>query len=226
VWISGALTLALFALAPFGELYSQTQGPSLLRGLLGHGQGSQFPLLPWSGYVFAGVVLAHVALPHSGNTPLTRRAFGLAGMGLVALALSRVSAHVAPVHGVIASSVPWFVLEKLAAISFVLSVLALFVHPLRRLPHPLHLLGGETLAIFVFHLQVIYGGSWALGRVFARSLPLSEAIYASLANLVLSVAFAFAWHAFKQRLPALRERAQRRLSTLIGVSATEGSPNA
>jgi hypothetical protein len=118
----------------------------------------------------------------------------------MALALSRASAQYWPVHGVRASSVPWFVLEKLAAIAFVLALLALVVHKLRRLPHALHLLGGETLAIFVFHLQVIYGGSWALGRVFARSLPWSGALCASFANLVLSVAFAFAWRAFKQRL--------------------------
>ena len=102
---------------------------------------------------------------------------------------------------------PWFVLEKLAAISFVLAGLALAAHKLRRLPDALHILGGETLAIFVFHLQIIYGGSWALGRLFARSLPWSGALSASLANFVLSVVFAFCWRALKQRLPDLRDRA-------------------
>jgi hypothetical protein len=121
---------------------------------------------------------------------------------------------------------PWFVLEKLGAVACVLSLLALATHKLRRLPHALHVLGGETLAIFVFHLQLIYGGSWALGRMFARNLPWSHALCASLANLVLSIAFAFSWRAFKRRLPALRERAQQQLSTVFGFSTAEGSSNA
>lgn len=226
VWIAVALSLAMFAFAPFGELYSQGTGAGFVRGLLGHGQGSQFPLFPWAGYVLAGVALAHVALPQSGVTPLTRRVFGLMGLGVLTLALSSLSAHYLPVHGVRASSVPWFVLEKLAAVAFVLSLLALVTHKLRRLPHALQLLGGETLAIFVFHLQLIYGGSWALGRVFARTLPWSHALCASFANLVLSIAFAFAWRAFKGRVPAFRERAQQRLSTVFGFSTAEGSSNA
>jgi hypothetical protein len=225
VWLASALALISFALAPLGQLYSEQPGASLLRGLLGHGQGSQFPIFPWSGYVFAGVVLGHVALPHSGLTPLSRRVGGLMLMGLLALVSSRLCLSYWSTPGVLASSVPWFVLEKLAAISFVLVLLALCAHRLRRLPQALNLLGGETLAIFVFHLQVIYGGSWALGRVFARSLPWSAALAASLANLILSVAFAFVWRALKQRLPGLRERAQQRMSAFLRLIAAQGSPN-
>jgi hypothetical protein len=200
--------LALFALAPYGQLASETGAASFWRGLVGHGQGSQFPLLPWAGYVFVGVVVARVALPASGLTPLARRLLALCGLAMGSALLSR-GAFALPWPRVLASSAPWFVLQKLAVILVLLVLLALATHRLRRLPAPLALLGGETLAIFVFHLQVIYGGSWSLGRLFPRTLPLSHAIAASLLNLALSVAFAFAWRALKRRLAVLR--AQRPL---------------
>ncbi|MEY4508466.1 MAG: hypothetical protein RLZZ450_588 [Pseudomonadota bacterium] len=198
---SGALALAVFFLAPAAERASGHGAVSLVNGLLGHAQGSQFPLLPWSGYVFAGVVLGAVALPSRGATPTWRRVAGLlASAG--AIGVASVGAHVVLplVSHVRTSSTPWFVLEKLAVIALVLAVLALLTHSMRALPRPLIILGSETLVLFVFHLQVIYGGHWALAHRFGRALAWPEALSVALFNIVLTTLFGLAYHALKQRL--------------------------
>lgn len=210
--------LAMFSLSPYTQLATLHQAPSLWAGWVGHGTGSQFPILPWGGYVLAGVVLARVALPESGRTPLARRLLGFAGAATVCFALAMLARRV-PHPPVLASSATWFVVEKLAVIALTLGMLALLTQRIRRLPAALNLLGAQTLAIFVFHLQVIYGTHLSLGRVFARSLPLWQALCASLLNLALSIAFAFAWSALKRQLQTLRGSRPSALLTPAARSA-------
>ena len=206
VGAAGALALLVFMLAPFAELASARGPLSLANGLLGHAQASQFPLFPWSGYVFAGVVLGAIALPAAGHTPVRRRVAGLVASA-AAIGAASWGMHLAwPfVLHVRASSTPWFVLEKLAVIAVLLSLLALLTYRLRTLPRVLTILGGETLALFVFHLQIIYGGHWALAHRFGRTLRWSDAIWVALFNIALSIAFGLAYHALKQRLLRPRE---------------------
>lgn len=214
VGASGALALLVFMLAPFAELASARGPLSLVNGLLGHAQASQFPLFPWSGYVFAGVVLGAVALPTGGHTPLLRRVTGLvASAGVIGAASWAMRLVMPSVLHVRASSTPWFVLEKLAMIALLLALLALLSHRLTALPRVLTILGSETLVLFVFHLQVIYGGHWALAHRFGHTLSWPDAIWVSLFNIALSTLFGLSYHIGKQRvfrpkdwLEALRRR--------------------
>jgi acyltransferase len=201
------IAAVLFGLGPAGELWSQLPGPSPLRSLAGHAQGSQFPLLPWAGYVFAGVVIGRLALPRSGETPLGRRLVGLLGVALLLAATAAALRALGPGYGatIRVSSQPWFVVQKLAVIAALLALLAWLTQRLRALPRWLTLLSGETLAIFVFHLQLIYGGPWALAQRFGRTLSLREALLCVALNLALSIGFAFAWRALKSRAAALKQ---------------------
>lgn len=211
---AGLIAAALFGLGPAGELWSEGSGPSLLRGLVGHGQGSQFPLLPWAGYVFAGVVIGRLALPRSGETPLGRRLVGLLGVALLLALTAAALRAFGPSYepAVRASSRPWFVVHKLAVVAALLALLSALCQRLRALPRWLTLLSSETLAIFVFHLQVIYGGAWALSQRFGRTLSLGEALLCVALNLALSIGFAFGWHALKSRAPALKHGLRERLA--------------
>lgn len=199
------LSLASFALAPYGELASRIGPPSWWRALIGHGQGSQFPLLPWSGYVFAGVVIGALALPEAGKTTHRRRVLGLVGAALASALLSRVAYQVWPaVATVKASSIPWFVLEKLAAIGLVLAALAWLTRHVRALPSPLAALGSETLVLFVFHLELLYGGRWALAHRFGHSLDWPHALALAALNVGASALFGLAYHHAKALLRARR----------------------
>lgn len=205
---SGALALLVFMLAPWAELASGHGPLSLVNGLLGHGQASQFPLFPWSGYVFAGVVLGALALPAGGHTPLLRRMAGLVTGACVIGAASWGTRVAMPfVLHVRASSTPWFVLEKLAVIALLLALLALLTHRLKSLPSVLTILGSETLVLFVFHLQVIYGGHWALAHRFGRSLSWPDALLVALFNIALSTMFGLAYHACKRAAQLASHRA-------------------
>ena len=204
--IAGALASFL---APLGELYSQQGGPSpgACRGSRSRLPVSDFAL--GSRLNVAGVVLGQVALPRSGLTSLARRP-GPVSAGLVVLALSRVSAHLWAFHWVRASSVPWFVLEKLVAHSSCsrgslwqpTSCAAYRIHiPRRRDARHLRLPFADS----------VHGGSRLSGRLFARSLPWSGALSASLANLVLSVVFAL-----PARLETATARPSRPRSAALG----------
>jgi len=206
---SGVLAAVVFTLAPYAELASGRGPLSLVNGLLGHAQASQFPLFPWSGYVFAGVVLGALALPQSGQTPLPRRVGGLVAaaflVGLSSWGMHTIMPFVVHVR---ASSTPWFVLEKLAVIALLLALLAVLTHRLRSLPAPLTVLGSETLVLFVFHLQVIYGGHWALSHRFGRTLSWPDALLVAAFNIALSAGFGLLYHALKRSLFRQRDLKQ------------------
>ncbi|HEY6877669.1 MAG TPA: heparan-alpha-glucosaminide N-acetyltransferase domain-containing protein, partial [Polyangiales bacterium] len=197
------LALVLFSLAPLAEVASRGGSASLLKGLLGHGQGSQFPLFPWSGYVFAGVVVGAAVLPEAGRTPGFRRVGGLLACAAAIAIMARATVSPSLVQ---ASSTPSFVLEKLSVIALVLCALELLSRRIRKLPRVLTILGGETLAIFVFHLQLIYGGKWAFAHRFGRTLDWPHALAVASLNIVASIAFGLAWYGLKQGVALLRKR--------------------
>ncbi len=221
---SGALAVLVFMVAPWCELASTHGALSLANGLLGHGQGSQFPLFPWSGYVFAGVVVGAVALPASGATPSWRRITGLLAAACATAGAAWVLRGAGlPIPMPHPASVPWFVLQKLAVICVLLALLAWLTRSLHALPRPLGILGSETLALFVFHLNVIYGGQWALAYRFGRTLDWPEALAVALFNIALTAGFGLLYHTAKQHLRSARSwaHALRQRARYASLSASQ-----
>jgi catechol 2,3-dioxygenase-like lactoylglutathione lyase family enzyme len=172
----------------------------LLTGWLGPQGGSSFPLLPFSGYVFAGVVIGALALPEGGRTlaSRTRSRLLLTAAGLCALALA---ASVVPfsIVGTVPKFAhsPSFFLQKLAAVSVALWLLTLALSRVTALPRALRVLTGETLGVYVFHLFVLYGFPIGLAKRFGPTLPLTAALSVSAGMLVASVLAGLAWRAIK-----------------------------
>jgi YHS domain-containing protein len=191
---------------PWGATLPTTGPIAFVSGWLGPQGGSAFPLLPFSGYVFAGVVLGAIALPvhERGLSPALRLL--AAGLGLFIVAGVAARSAWSLSHGAAANvHSPTFFTQKLAALTLAIAVLAYTLRNVQALPAPLRILTGETLAIYVFHLLVLYGFPIFLQRRFGGAqLTLSAALSVSVCMLVASTALGLGWHRLKGWSPARR----------------------
>lgn len=212
VYTAGALAVAVIALAPLGEALSETHALPLLTNWVGHAGGSIFPLLPWSAFVLLGVVAGAIALP-DGATTLARiyvpRLLGLAALAaLVSLALAH-SPFSLWHRGLAFASEPSFVVTKLGVVLGAIAVLAVLFARVRALPGPLQSLASETLAMYVFHLVVLYWTGLSVHARIGATLSLGDAFIASAIMIAASVAFGLAWHRQKQVRARWREERAR-----------------
>ena len=197
---SGLFAVLAFAAAPPADATLAPGQVHMFLNWISHQGGSPFPLLPWTGHVFAGVVIGAVALPRGGQTPhavvwsrLSLLAGGtwLLGSVLQAVPWTLVTAATHP------SARPAFVVANLAAVLLVTLGLSVLFAPVRTLPRMLRVIAAETLAIYVFHLVVLFGFEVRLARRIGPTLELPEALGFAAFMIALTTAFALAWHAFK-----------------------------
>lgn len=187
--ICAALTLATAQLTAWGA----SLPVSFASGWLGPQGGSSFPLLPYSGFVFAGVTLGAAVLPLGAATAPRLIAIRLACVSGVwyalSLALGR-SPNTSPpgVH------TPSFFALKLAVVALACAALVLALRRVRALPPLCATLTRETLGIYVFHLFVLYGYPIALSQRLGQQLSLLQALSVSAAMIVASAAFGVVWH--------------------------------
>jgi uncharacterized membrane protein len=197
---TGVLAMLAFALAPAadGTLARGEWHPLL--NWISHGGGSPFPLLPWSGNVFAGVVVGWIVLPQGGHTAhrviWSRLAALAAVVGAIALAAqwtpwTLVQAATHP------SARPAFVVSNLAAVLLLTLGLSIVTAPMRTLPRLLRILSGETLTIYMFHLIVLFGFNIQLARRIGPTMTLPEALALAAGMILLTSAYTLTWHRFK-----------------------------
>ncbi len=200
VWAAGLLAVAAFTLAPLADATLAPGQAHVLLNWISHQGGSPFPLLPWTGNVFAGVVVGALALPRGGQTAsrvvwsrlaLLAGGVWLAGTVLQAVPWTLVTAATHP------SARPAFVVANLGAVLIVTLVLSVIFAPVRTLPRLLRVVAAETLAIYVFHLVVLFGFDVRLARRIGPTLEVPQALAFAAFMIALTTAFALAWHEVK-----------------------------
>lgn len=217
---STSLAIGCALLVPWGASLPVQGGLAFVNGWLGPQGGSQFPLLPYAGYVFAGVALGALALPQGGRTEGSLPGPRLLAGGSLLLALGGLASWIPAARGAANAAAlqsPAFLLQKLAAVTIAIGVLAYALRRLRALPAVLRVLSAETLAMYVFHLLVLYGEPFDLHRRAAESLQLGQALGVSALMLIATSGFGLAWHAFKGWHPARRVLPSGRATVLASV---------
>jgi Heparan-alpha-glucosaminide N-acetyltransferase, catalytic len=202
---TGVLAVLAFALAPAADGTLAGGGWHPLLNWISHGGGSPFPLLPWSGNVFAGVVVGWIVLPQGGHTPYRIIWSRLTALAVVVGALA-MAAQASPWTLVTAtthpSARPAFVVSNLAAVLVLTLGLSIVTAPMRSLPRLLRILSGETLTIYMFHLIVLFGFNIQLARRIGETRTLPEALALAAGMIVLTSAYTLAWHHVKARRAA------------------------
>lgn len=209
VLAAGALAMLAFALAPVADAALARGTAHPLLNWISHAGGSPFPLLPWAGNVFAGVVVGWIVLPQGGHTPYrliwSRLGVLAAGVGIIAFLAdaSPWSLALASTHP---SARPAFVVSNLAAVLIVTLGLSMVTSRIRSLPRVLRILSGETLAIYMFHLIVLFGFNLQVARRIGPTLTLPQALTLAAGMIALTSAYALTWHqvkAWRHRRPAV-----------------------
>ncbi len=181
VWWCGVAGLAAIAVvgAPIGQAW--LGGPVPLRACINQSTGSLFPLLPWAGFVFLGVLAG--AWP---QRPMHERTAGILGLAWLAWAC----------RGATFSALsPAFFLER-AAWVLVLAALGEW-SARRRVPGWLLFAGRRSLTLYVAHLILISALVAAGVPAAALALPWALTLIAGVAAASLATAH------FTTRLPSL-----------------------
>ena len=186
-----ALLAALCLLAAPWSALLDASGPA--RGLINYvsaAGGSLFPLLPWAGHVFLGVLLAPWLLRAE------RRAGRWLVAGLAVLALAQLAgAAGAAVAGVQLTRVGWVLVAGAA--------LEQLEPATRGWPDWAWRLSSETLFIYAFHVLLVYGQGLGLAALIGERLsPLASVLLAAVV-VALSAAAALA---YRRALPTLAAR--------------------
>jgi hypothetical protein len=206
---AGVLAVVFVAMAPLADAVPYDHWGRPLANYLTHRGGSLFPLFPWSGFVMAGVSLTFLVAPQGAKTdpwvPVPRL-LGLAVLLFGVHALAKASPWTFVTDATTSHSVPHFAILKLAAVVGVVVVLSLIGTRVRSLPQWLQTLAGESLMLYWFHLMVLYGAGLGLASVVGRTLPLSEALLAAAAVVVVTTLVGLGWHRAKRWKNDVRAR--------------------
>jgi len=206
------LAVAAIALAPLAAAVEPAGPLTPLLNYLSPRAGSIFPMLPWAGYVFAGVVAAAVAVPRPGRSTLRPALVLLTGgvalavAGLLLAATQGPAALGAPAVG------PGIL--KLGVVVTVAGLLGLAARSIARLPRALEILAGETLIIYASHVLFLYGAGWGLAHTVGPTVALGPAVALAAIIIAASACVGLAWHRLKRVRPAgLRAALARRPRT-------------
>jgi hypothetical protein len=183
LWLRVALSLGLavacFLLAPLSR---ELEASGLARGLANYvtvRYGSLFPLVPWSGYVFAGFGLGQLALRTQASGPRV-----LAAAALAAAAIAAVGLRLGPSlpHAVS----PAYCMLKLACVLGLSALLMAWLAG-RRLPALLTRLASATLFLYVSHVVILYADHVGLAsQLGGRHDPIAGAMLALVLTAVCS----------------------------------------
>jgi len=199
IGIVGTLFLAVVLLAPIVWAWpADRELPLGLAGYVNGASGSYFPLVPWAGFTYAGVLVAFLA--RHVERPSETLAPWLLGVTIVSLGvpvvLNRMGfAPYAP-HDFWRTD-PYYFFFRLGNVTGVLTVLAYLERSARhfgvalagkgRLARALRwvrVVGEESLVVYVAHLVALHG--WVIGRGMASSMGHSLSLVAcSLVALAL-----------------------------------------
>lgn len=194
----GVVAIACLALAPItAGIACEESAVRALCNYVSRTGGSLFPLLPWSGFLFAGVVLGAIALPEGARTPAGTSGARLAIAGACAVAAAwAIDAVVgAPSDPRVHAAWPASSLVRLGSVALLAAVLAIGSARITELPRALRTLAGETLVLYVSHLLILYVAGIGLARVIGPTLSAPGAIGVAIAVIVVSVGIALSWAA-------------------------------
>jgi acyltransferase len=211
----GVLFLGAVLLAPIVWAWpADRELPIALAGFVNGSSGSYFPLLPWAGFTYAGVMVAFVA--RHAERPSVTFAPWLLGLTVVALGvpvlMNRMGVQVYGAHDFWRTD-PYYFFFRLGNVTGVLTVLAylergaekagLVLAGSGRVARALgwvRVVGEQSLVVYVAHLVILHG--WVvrpgLASSMGHALSLGQCTLVALSLFGAMVLVARAWSDMKK----------------------------
>jgi uncharacterized membrane protein len=218
VGVVGALFAAVVLGAPLVWAADVSFLPAPIASYVNDDTGSLFPLFPWAGFTYAGILVAYAA--RTAKRPSHDLAWPLLALTVtlfvVPVALNRTGFQPYGVHDFWKTD-PYYFFFRLANVLAVLTAWC-FVEKLAdrrawldegtkesrtKIGEALSLVrvvGAESLLIYVAHLAFLHGSvlSSGLEHATGRSLTFGQASFVATALFVAMVALAWTWHEWKK----------------------------
>ncbi len=217
--VSFVLALAIIYAAPWAWSRDWTASmPDVLAAYLSPSTGSQFPLVPWAGYVLMGAAAGQV-YARWGAADLKRFANrALLIPGLVILPLTWNRGWEGPLARFGAGDSNWVPGEVIFRAGACFVILALMAHAsqrIARLPHLFGAVAQESLLVYFVHLCIVYGSIWNVGltRYYGESLSLPATVGVVVVIEAAMVLLAWQWNRLKHHRP----RTARWISFAVGA---------
>jgi uncharacterized membrane protein len=181
------------------------QLPLWLSNYVEPGNGSQFPLFPWSAYILLGIALGQLYarwgaanLPAFANGVLLGGGAVMIGCGLL----------LRPLASGLFGGGPWtFIPPEISVrIGSCLIILGVIAHGSRfidTLPHVFGAVAQETLLIYFVHLCIVYGSIWSPGlfQLYGTTLAPLQVLAIVVALVAAMTALAWQWNWLKHTSP-------------------------
>jgi hypothetical protein len=184
--------------------------PPYLSQLANSAHGSPFPLFPYVGFLFAGVIVSWeftVAMERKKEPEFMRQLFFLgAGIMLVGYLSDLVPVRIYPTYNFWYTSPSYFFL-RLGSLMVMLPLFWAVSRSITRPGRALTVFGKESLFVYVLHLLILSGSvinvEWNLRSMYGGRLSVAESLglFAVLAVGLLGVALV--WEYCKERHPAV-----------------------
>jgi uncharacterized membrane protein len=167
-----------------------------------NGSGSNFPLVPWTGYVIAGGVLGTYLAKHPNIFKSIKFSFWLAviGAGLIVLALLGTQLEIILYgHSNFWTTSPNLIFYRLGIVLILNSVVSFIALKVESIPRIFILIGRNTLLIYIVHLTILYGSAWNPGliSILDKSLNVWNTIGVVLLMLTAMTFMVMVIHWFK-----------------------------
>lgn len=183
--------------------------PLSLVAYLSTATGSQFPLFPWSAYVFLGAALGQLYARWGASHPTE---FANWAMLVPGAALTVLAFYIEGLLGPLAAGESgWIPRDVLLRAGACLVVLRMLAHASQRISHLPRVFGAvaqESLLVYFVHLCVVYGSVWNRGlyRSYGEALSPVQAIMTAIAVVLPMIALAWFWNRLKHGRPAVAKR--------------------
>lgn len=180
--------------------------PAFIAQLLNNKYGSIFPLFPFIGFLFAGVIVSWefmYAVEHKREHKFMRRFLYLGVVFFVfGFLLDTLPFQIYPVYNFWYTS-PNYFLIRIGALLFLFGLIWNITEKVKKPPTWITILGKESLLVYVVHLVILYGSVInpfiSLKTIFGTNLQLIETIPIFIAFAILMIALAYLWSYLKEK---------------------------
>jgi len=197
-----SLTVLIILLSPvIWKINFRNILPMPVTSYFNPGNGSLFPIFPWVGFIFAGVIIGKYFIDASDTADQNILTIKMLRTSLVIIVLSHIL-----LSGILPETItslipnPLFFILRLGYVLTLLSLCALVVQRSSLRLKFIYVASRESLVIYWLHLQIIYLQIFdgkSLNDLFGYSFGILECTVAAAALIILMIAAAKLWSMLK-----------------------------